>query len=92
MQFMTDRVKMIRRDFVKLCTGIAGGLGVAGGLGISGPLSRSAAADDLAVATGSPLDDSYLEKGLNALARAHNMSSMAGHLGASINLANLATT
>ncbi|WP_201743717.1 hypothetical protein [Roseiconus nitratireducens] len=75
---MTDRAKIVRRDFGKLCTGIAGGLGV-GGL-----LSRSADADELSVETGSPLDDSYLEKGLNALARAHHMSSMAGHLGASL--------
>jgi hypothetical protein len=69
---------MIRRDFVRLFTGIAGGLG------LGGIMSRSADADDLAVETRKPLDDSYLEKGLNALARAHNMSSMAGHLGASL--------
>ena len=78
MHFMTDRAIIVRRDFVKLCTGIAGGLGV------SGLLNRSADADEPSVETGSPLDDSYLEKGLNALARAHNMSSMAGHLGASL--------
>ena len=75
MLVMTDREKLIRRDFVKLCTGIAGGLRV------SELISESADADELAV--GNPLDDSYLKNGLNALARAHNMSSMAGHLGAS---------
>ena len=31
-----------------------------------------------------PIDEIYLQKGLNALARAHQMSSMAGHLGASL--------
>lgn len=76
MHFITDREEIIRRDFVKLCTGIVGGLG------ISGLLIRSADANDLVA--GNALDDSYLERGLNALARAHNMSSMAGHLGASL--------
>ncbi len=71
------RGRMIRRDFVKLFT-----VGV-GGLGIPSLLSRLAGADDVSAKTGRPLDDSYLEKGLNALARAHYMSSMAGHLGAS---------
>lgn len=32
----------------------------------------------------STVDESYLRKGLNALARAHHMSAMAGHLGASL--------
>ena len=30
------------------------------------------------------IDFDYLSKGLNALARAHHMSSMAGHLGAAV--------
>lgn len=53
---------------------------------VGGPslLSRSADAEDLPQETGRALGDSYLEKGLNALERAHNMSSMAGHLGASL--------
>jgi len=34
--------------------------------------------------TGISMDDSYLVKGLNALANAHKMSAMAGHLGASV--------
>lgn len=77
MKSKTDRGGMIRRDFVKLFTGVVGGLG--------SPclLSRLADAGDAPAETDSPLDESYLEKGLNALARAHHMSSMAGHLGAS---------
>ena len=78
MNSKTERGRMIRRDFVKLFTSVAGGLG------IPGLLIRSADADDVPAETGRPLDDSYLEKGLNALARAHHMSSMAGHLGASL--------
>lgn len=69
---------MLRRDFVKLFPGVAGGLG------IPGFLSRSVDAEDVSAEKGRPLDGSYLEKGLNALARAHHMSSMAGHLGASL--------
>ncbi len=34
--------------------------------------------------TGDMIDFAYLSKGLNAMARAHQMSSMAGHLGASL--------
>ncbi|MDA8974648.1 hypothetical protein N9F68_03470 [Akkermansiaceae bacterium] len=30
------------------------------------------------------IDFQYLSKGLNALARAHHMKSMAGHLGATV--------
>ncbi|MFK7738110.1 MAG: hypothetical protein AB8B50_18935 [Pirellulaceae bacterium] len=69
---------MIRRDFVKRSACFAGGLGVLGGLG------QSAAADKVPTESGRSLDSAYLEKGLNALARAHHMSSMAGHLGASL--------
>ncbi len=71
---MTDHGKMIRRDFVQLFAG----------LGVSGLLSRSGCADEATDDSGEPIDKSYLESGLNALARAHNMSSMAGHLGASL--------
>lgn len=42
--------------------------------------TKSAAGDDSI----GPFDASYLQQGLNALARAHHMSSMAGHLGASM--------
>lgn len=77
MKSRAELERMVRRDFVKIFTGVAGGLGV------SGLLSRLVDADDVPAKTGRPLDDSYLEKGLNALARAHHMSSMAGHLGAS---------
>ncbi|QDV83188.1 hypothetical protein TBK1r_21230 [Stieleria magnilauensis] len=54
MHFMTDRARIVRRDFGKLCTGIAAELEV------WGLLSRSADADELSVQTGSPLGDSYL--------------------------------
>ncbi|XZE55034.1 hypothetical protein SH139x_001020 [Planctomycetaceae bacterium SH139] len=57
---------------------------VAAGLGISGLLGSSVDGDEVPAATAWPLDVRYLEKGLNALARAHHMSSMAGHLGASL--------
>jgi len=46
-------------------------------------MTALAEANDVPSTTGRYLDDSYLEQGLNALARAHHMSSMAGHLGAS---------
>lgn len=78
MKSRTEYGRIFRRDFVKLLTGIAGTLGV------PSLLSRSVDAEDLPQETGSALDGSYLEKGLNALARAHNMSSMAGHLGAAL--------
>ena len=78
MESRTERARMIRRDFVRLFPGVFGALG------ITGLLSRSADADDALAQTGGALDDSYLEKGLNALARAHHMSSMAGHLGAAL--------
>ena len=78
MKTKNELVRMIRRDFVKLSASVAGGL-VTPGL-----LVQSADADDVPTDTGRSLDAGYLEKGLNALARAHHMSSMAGHLGASL--------
>lgn len=70
--------RIFRRDFVKLFTGITGALGVPS---LLNPLAE---AEDASQRMGSALDYSYLERGLNALARAHNMSSMAGHLGAAL--------
>lgn len=78
MNLKTERDGIIRRDFAKLFTSVAAGIG------IPGLLTRLAGADDLPTETERPLDDSYLDRGLNALARAHHMSSMAGHLGASL--------
>nr|WP_201723911.1 hypothetical protein [Rhodopirellula sp. SM50] len=78
MKSNTEYRRMIRRDFVTLCTSAAAGLGV------PGLLIPSADADDAPSEPARPLDDSYLQMGLNALARAHHMSSMAGHLGASL--------
>ncbi len=69
---------MIRSDFIKLS------ISVAGGLGIPRLLIPSADADDVILDTERRISVAYLEKGLNALARAHQMSSMAGHLGASL--------
>lgn len=69
---------MIRRDFVKLFSAVAGGLA------LPGFVIRPAAAGGLDTPAAGALNVSYLEKGLNALARAHHMSSMAGHLGASL--------
>ena len=77
MKSRTDRDNLLRREFLRLST-----LGM-GGLGLTSLVSRLAGADDKPAKTGQPLSSAYLEKGLNALARAHNMSSMAGHLGAS---------
>jgi len=78
MKSTNELVRMIRRDFVKLSASIAGGVG------IPGTLIPSADADDAPVEKGCPPGVVYLEKGLNALARAHHMNSMAGHLGASL--------
>ncbi len=78
MKSKTERRRTIRRDFIKFLTSVAGGLG------IPGLLISSADAEGLAVESVNPLNTAYLEKGLNALARAHHMSSMAGHLGASL--------
>jgi hypothetical protein len=73
-----ERETMIRRDFVRIFPGLVGGLAA------PGLLSRLAMANGGVAATEGPIAKAYLEKGLNALARAHHMSSMAGHLGASL--------
>ena len=46
--------------------------------------SLQSLAEDSAATVHQTIDRIYLEKGINALARAHHMSSMAGHLGASL--------
>ena len=78
MNSRTEYRRIFRRDFIKLFTGIAGALGV------PSLRSRSADAEHVPRGMGSAIDITYLEKGLNAFARAHNMSSMAGHLGAAL--------
>ena len=67
-----------RRTFIELLAGASAG----GWLSYASTLPAHAD-DGLAHATRS-IDEAYLRKGLNALARAHHMSSMAGHLGASL--------
>ena len=69
---------MNRKEFVKLYTSIIGGLSIPGLFGDFANAAEPASGKRTA------LDDSYLLKGLNALARAHRMSAMAGHLGASV--------
>lgn len=69
---------MNRKEFLKLYTGIIGGLSIPSVFGIF------AHATETEERNGFALDDSYLLKGLNALARAHRMSAMAGHLGAAV--------
>ena len=69
---------MNRKEFLKLTTGIIGGLSLPG---VFGGFTHAA---DTASGKGVALDDSYLLKGLNAMARAHRMSAMAGHLGAAV--------
>ena len=76
LQFPGDRIP--RRAFVRLTAAVTSGLGMTGGL------TRSTHADDAVTNTAGDLDRLYLEAGINALARAHHMSSMAGHLGASM--------
>lgn len=78
MSCSNDHGYVLRRDFVKLLSSVVGTLS------IPGARSRSAKADDLKAQRSFRLDGSWLESGLNALARAHQMSSMAGHLGASL--------
>jgi len=75
---MNEPMPILRRDFVKCSAGFAAGLGT------SGLLFQSTGADERPTETAPSLSVAYLEKGLNALARAHQMSSMAGHLGASL--------
>ena len=69
---------MNRIEFFKLSSGIIGGLSIPGLFG------GTAHAVDAESGRHVALDDSYLLKGLNALARAHRMSAMSGHLGASL--------
>ncbi len=69
---------MNRNEFLKVSVGFIGELSIAG---VWGATNR---ATETPSANGIVLDDSYLFKGLNALARAHRMSAMAGHLGASL--------
>ena len=78
MKAMNERHRLSRRDIAKLLSGLASGLGFP-----SLHLQAAAAADAPTIASDPP-DLSYLGRGLNALARAHHMSSMAGHLGASL--------
>lgn len=70
--------KMNRKEFLKLSTSIIGGLSIPERLRDFGHAAEPEAAK------GPALHDSYLLKGLTALARAHRMSAMAGHLGASL--------
>lgn len=74
----SESSSLIRRDFLRLSTGVISGMIV------PGLLSRSIGGEDVRAATANPIDESFLSRGLNALARAHHMSSMAGHLGASL--------
>ena len=69
---------MNRKEFLKLYTGIIGGLSIPGVFGVFAHAAETESGKGIA------LDDSYLVKGLNALARAHRMSAMAGHLGAAV--------
>ncbi|APZ93375.1 hypothetical protein [Fuerstiella marisgermanici] len=74
----SESSSLIRREFIRLSTGIISGMAV------PGLMSRSVCAEDVRAATATPIAESFLSSGLNALARAHHMSSMAGHLGASL--------
>lgn len=69
---------MNRKEFLKRSTAIIGGLSISG---VFGGFAHSAETES---GKGIALDDSYLLKGLSALARAHRMSAMAGHLGAAV--------
>ncbi|MCF7789256.1 MAG: hypothetical protein K9N47_24250 [Prosthecobacter sp.] len=69
---------MNRNAFLKLSTGTVGGLC------LPGLWETAAHAAEAPVARSTAIDEVYLVKGLNAMARAHRMSSMAGHLGASL--------
>ena len=69
---------MNRKEFLKLSMGIIGGLSIPGVFGGFAHAAETESGKAIA------LDDSYLLKGLNALARAHRMSAMAGHLGATV--------
>lgn len=69
---------MNRNQFVKLSTGVIGGLS------LRGVFESPSHAANAPTGRANPIDESYLVKGLNAMARAHRMSAMAGHLGASL--------
>ena len=68
---------MDRKQFLRASAGIIGGLSMPIFFG-------NLMAADEPQAGSVMLDDSYLMKGLSALARAHRMSAMAGHLGAAV--------
>lgn len=69
---------MNRKEFFKLSTGIIGGLSIPGLWEMTTHAAETPTAKRIAI------DEAYLVKGLNAMARAHRMSAMAGHLGASL--------
>ncbi|WP_222436187.1 hypothetical protein [Rubripirellula reticaptiva] len=69
---------MNRYEFLKISTGIIGGLTIPGVWGATTCAAETPPAERVG------LDDFYLMRGLNALARSHQMSAMAGHLGASL--------
>jgi hypothetical protein len=69
---------MNRKGFLKLYAAIVGGLSV------PGVVELSARAENTKSGRRAPFDDALLLKGLNAMARAHRMSAMAGHLGAAV--------
>lgn len=73
-----ESLRMIRRQFVKLSACFASGLG------LPRPSVQAADPDEVPATAELLVNTAYLGKGLNALARAHHMSSMAGHLGASL--------
>ena len=65
-----------RREFLQLLTTI--------GVSFPNPLSNANQDTNEEPTAANPLDLAYLQQGLNALARAHQLSSMAGHLGAAM--------
>lgn len=69
---------MNRNKFCKLSTGFFGGLSLPGLWATVARAAETPSAKSIAI------DEAYLVKGLNAMARAHRMSAMAGHLGASL--------
>jgi hypothetical protein len=69
---------MNRNKFFKLSTGVFGGLSLPGLWATVARAAEPPSAKSIAI------DEAYLVKGLNAMARAHRMSAMAGHLGASL--------
>ena len=69
---------MNRKEFFRMSVGFIGGLSLHCGLGNAATIMENQSPRGIGV------DELYLKKGLNALARAHRMSAMAGHLGASL--------